>query len=150
VGGHFLRLLERAAVGEIGGAPDRQVALISNPLTRVWSDRFASELDVPFEWLGTPDYDYKDMQRSRQRLGAIMELHFEMGRNDEFKRIIEDVLKRHGLKEGDVIPKESPHSIPQDIATRITHSVFNKPYMRPITSAQMQDVFGKKLPNEEH
>ena len=130
-----------------GGAPNRQIALISNPLTREWSDRSASELDVPFEWLSTPDYDYEDMQRPRQRMGAIMELHLEMSRNEEFKRIIEDVLKAHGLKEGDAIPKELAHSISQQAATRITHSVLNRPYTKPITSVQMQEVFGKKSPN---
>lgn len=84
-----------------GGLPERQIALISNPLTRMWSDRAAGQLNVSFEWLSSPDYDYEDMKRSCARMGAIMEYHLEMSRSDEFKRIIEDVLKGHRIKKGE-------------------------------------------------
>jgi hypothetical protein len=80
-------------------------------------------------------------------MGAIMEYHLEMSRSDEFKRIIEDVLKRYGLmKKGEVmvIPKEMAYSISEGIATRVTHSVFNRPYTKPISPEQMREVFGVK------
>jgi hypothetical protein len=150
--GHFTlyNLIAFSVVlSESGGSPDRQIALVSNPLTHAWSDRIAEELNVPFEWLDNPDYDYEDTQRSRERLGAIMELHFEMARNWEMKRIIEDVQKGHGLKEGDIIPKEIALSISKEISKRMTHNLFNLPYKKPIAAACLQQTLSSKPASSE-
>jgi hypothetical protein len=94
--GHFT-LYNLIAVSVVlaksGGSPDCQTALVSNPLTHAWSDRVAAELNVPFEWLDNPDYDYEDMQRSRHRIAAIMEYYIKTTRDKELNRIIEDVLR---------------------------------------------------------
>ena len=127
-----------------GGPPDRQIALVSNPITCAWSDRVAEELNVPFEWLDNPDYDYDDMQRSRRRFDGIMKHYFESTKNKDFNRIIRDVLRGYGLKEGDMIPKEMALSISKEIAERASHHVFNRPYKKRITAAQVRQIFGGK------
>jgi hypothetical protein len=113
-----------------------------------WSDRIAAELNVPFEWLNNPDYDYEDMQRSRTRMGAIMEYHFKATRNKSLKPIIEDVLKGHGLKEA-IIPKEMAFSISKEISERVTHNLVRIPYKKPITAARVGQILGGKRPNSK-
>jgi hypothetical protein len=128
-----------------GGSPDRQIALVSNPLlTRAWSDRVAAELNVPFEWLDNPDYDYEDMQRSRHRIAAIMEYYIKTTRDKEPNRITEDVLRGHGLKEGEIIPKEMASSISKEISERVIHHLFGRPYKKPIAAAQVRQILGGK------
>jgi hypothetical protein len=144
--GHFTlyNLIAYSVVlSKSGGSPDRQIALASNPITCHWSDRIAQEINVPFEWLDNPDYDYEDMQRSRDRLGRIMEFYFESTKDMEVRRIIESVLKGHGLKEGEIIPKEMAFSISKEIADRVTHHLFNRPYSKPISPTQMRESFGR-------
>lgn len=128
-----------------GGSADRQIALVSNPLlTRAWSDRVAAELNVPFEWLDNPDYDYEDMQRSRHRIAAIMEYYIKTTRDKELNRITEDVLRGHGLKEGEIIPNKMASSISKEISERVTHHLFGRPYKKPIAAAQVRQILGGK------
>ena len=144
--GHFTlyNLIAYSVVlSKSGGSPDRQIALVSNPITCRWSDHIAQEINVPFEWLDNPDYDYEDMQRSRDRFGRIMKYYFESTKDLEVRRIIESVLKGHGLKEGDIIPKEMAFSISTEIAERVTCHLFNRPYVKPISPTQMQESFGR-------
>ena len=133
----------------VGSSPERKIALASNPLTRTWTDLFADELHVPFEWFESPDYDYDDMQRSRQRFDTVMKLHFEMTKNDRLNHIIGDVLTGHGLNEGDLIPREMAPSISKEIAERYTLHVFNRPYSKPVTATQIQGVLGRKPPGSK-
>ena len=129
-------------LAESSGFPDRKIALISNPLTRAWSGRFADELDVPFEWLDNANYDYDDTQWLRQRFNSIMKLHFAMSNDQWLRHIISDVLNGHGLKEGDLIPKEMALSVSKEVSERVTHHVFNLPYKKSITPDQMRKAFG--------
>ena len=144
--GHFTlyNLIAYSVVlAKSGGSPDRQIALVSNPITCHWSDRIAQEINVPFEWLDNPHYDYEGMQRSRDRVDRIMKFYFKSTKGMEVRRIIESVLKGHGLKEGDIIPKEMAPSISMEIADRVTHHLFNLPYVKPINPTQMQQSFGR-------
>jgi hypothetical protein len=101
-------------LAESGGPPDRQIALISNPLTGRWSDRAADEFDIPFEWLDQADYDYEDTEWMKQRFDPVMKTHFELTKDTWMQDIIISVLKGHGLKEGDLIPREMAASISKD------------------------------------
>ena len=144
--GHFTlyNLIAYSVVlSKSGGSADRQIALVSNPITCRWSDHIAQEINVPFEWLDNPDYDYEDMQRSRDRVDRIMKYYFKSTKDKGFRRIIKSVLKGHGLKEGEIIPKEMALSISNEIADRVTHHLFNRPYTKPISPTQMRERFSQ-------
>lgn len=145
--GHFtaLNLIGFSIVlAEAGGVPNRQIALITDPITGVWSADIAERLNVPFEWLDSPDYDYDSMDRSRQRFDAMMTHQFTTSRSRELHRIIDDVLKGHGLKEGDLIPPEMAASISQGIAGRAARQLLGIPSKTPITPEKMRQMFADK------
>lgn len=126
-------------LAESGGSPGRQIALVSNPVTCMWSDKIAEKLNTPFEWLDGPVYDDETVQRSLQRLDVIMRYYLESAAHQEHARIIQDVLKGHGLQEGDKIPKEMANSIATEIAERVAHNLFNITYTKTIGMSR----FGK-------
>jgi hypothetical protein len=147
--GHFTlyNLIAYSVVlAKSGGHRDRQIALVSDPITCNWSDRIAQEINVPFEWFDNPEYDYEDMQRSWDRVDRIMKFYFESNKDTDTKRIIESVLKGHGLREEDIVPREMALSISKEIADRLTHHLFNRPYMKPIGATQMRETFGRPAP----
>jgi hypothetical protein len=131
-------------LSQAGGPANRQIALISNPLTGDWSDKAAEKFSVPFEWLDEPDYDYSDMLRSRQRIGVIMDYYVKASTERELGRIVRDVTKGLGLKEDQEVPPEMRFRISQEIADRFSRLLFNIPYSKPITSDQMRAAFGEK------
>ena len=123
-----------------GGQPDRCIALISNPVTGEWSDTIANELDIPFIWLSNPDYDYETTERSRQRFSKIMDYYVSSTRAKQTERIIEDVLKGHGLTKDDHIPKEMAETISSEIATRVACHTFNIPFKKTIEAAKVKEI----------
>jgi hypothetical protein len=150
--GHFTAFNQlgfSVVLAESGGSPNRQIALISNPLTGAWSDRAADVFDIPFDWLNKAAYDYEDTEWMKQRFDPVMKLHFELTKDTWMQDIIISVLKGHGLKEGDLIPREMAASISKDIADRMIHHLFNRPYKKPITIDQMREAFGSKPGNSE-
>jgi hypothetical protein len=145
--GHFtaLNLIGFSIVlAESGGIPHRQIALITDPITGAWSDRIAEQLNVSFEWLDSPDYDYDSMDRSRQRFDAMMTHQITTGRNRQLHRIIDDVLKGHGLEKGDLIPSEMAGSISHGIAGRVVRDLVGVPSRTPITPEKMRQMFAAK------
>jgi hypothetical protein len=136
-------------ISKSGGTANRQIALISNPLSGAWSDLAAEKFNVPFEWLDNPHYDYSDMLRSRQRFVAIMDYYVKTSTERELGRIVGDVTKRLGLKEDQEVPQEMFFPIFHEVAHRVTHHLFNIPYSKLITADQMRAAFGdKKSPPE--
>jgi HNH endonuclease len=123
-----------------GGQPDRCIVLISNPVTGEWSDTIADTLDIPFIWLRNPHYDYETMERSRQRFSKIMDYYVSSTRATQNKRIIEDVLKGHGLTKGDQIPKEMAASISSEIAARVASHTFNIPFKKTLEAAKVKEI----------
>jgi hypothetical protein len=149
--GHFTMynlIAFQIILAENGGSPDRQIALVSNPLNpAVWSDEAATEFDIPFTWLDAPDYS-DELTRSRARVEAIMEYYFKVMNPKRFDQICEDVFKKYGIEEGQRIPGELSHQISNEIVQRVIKNYYNIPHEEEITAAQMQVLFAKKLPNE--
>lgn len=131
-------------LAKAGAPPNRQIGLITNPITGDWSSDIASVLDLSFDWLSSPDYDNETMDRSRKRFDAIMTYQVTTGQQREIQRIIKDVLERHGLKEGDVIPKEMANSISQAIAHRVAHHSLGLPVKIPISANEIKATFAAK------
>lgn len=127
-------------LAEAGGSPERQIALVANPITGAWTDKIAEKLDIPFEWLASPDYDAETMNRTNQRFGKLMEYYSSSSRSNELGRIIGDVLRSHGLNEGNQIPMEIAASVSKEIAERAACHVFNRPYKKQISAAQVREM----------
>lgn len=151
--GHFTfyNLIAFSVVlAESAGSFGRQIALVSNPITHGWSQDFAEELDLSFEWLSRPTYDYDDteelIEQHRRRFSPIMNYYLDMANKREINRIVQDVFKRHPFKEGEIFSNEMAKSISGEIAHRVSHHLFNIPYTRPISADQIQAaIFGKPL-----
>jgi len=79
------------------GTPGKKVVLISNALDPVaWSDRIADDVDVPCEWLNTPDYS-DSMTRTHGRIVAAAQHHHDETARREIERITDEVFKKHGI-----------------------------------------------------
>jgi len=145
--GHFtaLNLIGFQVILVEQGAPaNRQIALITDPITGTWSSDIADTLDVPFDWLSSPDYDYETMDRSRQRFDAVMARQVTIGREREVGRIVDSVFKSHGIMEGDLVTSEMVGSISKTIAHRVAHHFVGVPLRTPIPPAEVKEAFGAK------
>jgi hypothetical protein len=116
-----------------GGTPDHKITLVSNPeKPEIWSS--AVDLDLPFAWLATPEYEISD---GRERLVSFTSYYTESGRYAEFERIIRDVLEKNGLQEGDRIPQELAHKISGEIAHRAAMHQFGLPFEEKVMVSEL-------------
>jgi hypothetical protein len=98
-------------LAESGGTPDTRIALISNPLEpAIWSETAAEEFDVSFEWMNNPDYS-DNMVRSKKRLEGIVKYHFDVSRDKETGRLIDESFKEVGIESGAGVPSEKLHQL---------------------------------------
>ena len=142
--GHFtaLNLIGFAVVlAESGGQPNRQIALVSNPLTGAWSSDVADEFDVPFGWFEQPNYDYDTMHQSKARFETLMIHQRVAARSRQLERLIKKVLETYGLKENDIIPSELFSSISGEIASRAAHMLMGIGSKKPISQDEMRQKF---------
>lgn len=74
-----------------GGTPNRRIALVSNPVAPgTWSDDMADSINIPFEWLASPDGERFEIVRDR--LANLMQFYFDKSRPGEISRIVNDVF----------------------------------------------------------
>ncbi len=130
-----------------GGTADTCIGLISNPVTGAWSDCTTTTLDIPFSWLEAPQYDYETMSRSIQRFSKIMDFYVSESRAKQTSRIINDVLKWHGLTKGDQIPREMAESISSEIASRYACHTFNVPFEKTLEAAKVREILDTMVAN---
>lgn len=133
-------------LAEKGGSPNKQIALISNPLDPVvWSDKASEEFDIPFEWLDTPDYS-DELNRSPERINAMMKHYFDVMRPKEIRRICDDVFRKHGIQEDQNIPEELRARIFGEISVRVARHALGLPYEEKLTAEQIREIFLRNLP----
>ena len=116
-------------LAEAGGATEKKIALISNPLNPAqWTDAAAEKFDVPFEWLNSPDYS-DEMARSRSRLEAILSHFFDANQKEARLKIIEDCFKTLGLIPDQPVPPERLRDLIKLVSYRLTHHAFGMPHV---------------------
>lgn len=124
----------QAVLAESGGVPDRQIALLSDPRApQIWS--LTGDLDIPFTWLETPQYDVAEV---RQRVADFATYYVESGRSEEIGRIIEDAIKKNGIREGEAIPASLAHKLGGEIAQRVAKHEFGLPHIEAVSLEQLR------------
>jgi HNH endonuclease len=135
----------QVVLAEAGGVPNRQIALVSNPVNpETRSADAASEFDISFSWLNKPDYQ---VDQAKQRLVDLMEYYFESQRPKEFGRMIEDVLQKNGLRENDAIPQVLAEKLGREMAERITKYQFGLPHEEKMTLEELLARARRDKPN---
>jgi hypothetical protein len=130
--GHFTMynvLSWHMVLAEAGAAPNLVIALASNPLDpATWSDTIASEIDIPFPWLNTPDFT-DEFSRAHQRLCAVMERSQADAMSREVDKIARSVFEKHGVKEGSsVMDPAIKNLILGEISQRVALHMMNLPH----------------------
>lgn len=122
---------------EAGGFRGRKIGVAFDPITGVWSPKIAPEIDIPFDWLATPDDGGSDFAVTRQRLSTILEIFTQRDRQREIDRIIEAVLGENKIDEGEKITEEWSQKISGIIASRVAHLLVGVPYERTIDKSEL-------------
>lgn len=125
----------QAVLAEAGGPPDVHLAIVSNPLDPVqWSNAVIPELDVPFEWLDSPDRD-EVFPATRARMERALTLWHDRGQEDAVAHIVNRIFERHGVTDDNepVLDPELSRRIIAEIADEIAHHAVGVRHDRPMT-----------------
>ncbi|WP_293824687.1 HNH endonuclease [uncultured Brevundimonas sp.] len=126
----------QVVLAEAGGPANLNIALVSNPLNPAdWADDLADELDVPFEWLDTPQRD-DVLEAARARVAGALAVWQERGTGQLVDHIVRKVMTRHGIfGEDEVIGTEALlTAVTNEIAEELSHHVVGVPFSRPFTT----------------
>ena len=124
----------RIVLAEAGGAPNLAAGLVSNPLQSAsWSDRFAQQHAIEFNWLETPNLDYAD---AKLRLDRVIAQHFERTGKSANSTLVEDVFARH-VPEGEVITQEAMDKIVHDLSEGLVYQLLNVPRERRFSADEI-------------
>ncbi len=127
-------------LAESGGTPNLKIALAANPMgpAAVTPLKLAEEIDIPFEWLDTPDHEFK---RPQERLSAFVERAQNDALNRQTEAIIRGVFEKHGIVEGtavtDAVVKQA---ILNEIAQRFGLHIMNLPHEEKVSGGAILDV----------
>lgn len=131
-------------LAETGGTPNLKIALATNPMApaAVIPLNLAEKIDIPFEWLDTPDYDLK---RPRERLSAFIKRAQNDALNRQTEAIIRGVFEKHGIAEGTAVTEPAvKQTILNEIAQRFGLHIMNLPHQEKVSGAAILDVLRKK------
>lgn len=132
-------------LAEKDGPPNQQVALVSNPLEPAqWSDDASTLPDISFEWLATDDRVY-ELQRAKARLERMVAHHLKQSSASEAERIVADVFKRHGVKDGQPISDPAiRQAIKEELSTRLAVHGLGLDYQEELSADAIQELLQGK------
>jgi hypothetical protein len=129
-------------LAERGGAPNKRIALISNPLNpAICSDALAHEMDIDFAWLASPDYS-DNLVRAKERLDAAMRHHIETERPRELNRIADEVFAKYGISDPNepIADGEFLNRLVWELSHRFALHALNLPHVENLSG---QDVVAR-------
>ena len=131
-------------LAELGGARNKQIALISNPeCPRRWSDAAATLFDIPFEWLTRPDYS-DELVRSKARIEAMLRHYVTTYEPKAMSEIIDECIASLSLTHDQSLTPEQQAELTKLINYRLAHYVMNLPYVEPLSLERSAEIVGKK------
>lgn len=118
-----------------------RLAIVANPLDPAqWSDAIIPEMDVPFDWLETPDRE-EVLTATHARMERALTLWHDRGQEDAVAHIVNRVFERHGVTD-DNEPVRDPDVtgwIIAEIAHQVAHHALGLRHDRPMSSG---DIYG--------
>ncbi len=131
-------------LADTGGAPNKKLALVSNPeYPSQWSASAAETFDVPFEWLNRPDYS-DEMVRSKARIEAMMKHYFDSSQERAVSDIIDECIKALSLAPDQPLTAEQQAELVKLTSHRLAHHALGLPHVEPITPERLAEIIRKK------
>jgi hypothetical protein len=131
-------------LAESGGAPNRKIALISNPASPSrWSDEAATLFDIPFEWLSRPDHA-DEMVRSKARMEAMLKHYVESCQPRAVSEIVDDCIASLSLAPDQSLTPEQQAELTKLISYRLGHYAMSLPYVETLSPERSAEIVRKK------
>jgi hypothetical protein len=148
--GHFTlynMIAWKVILAEHGVSSNVNVGLVSNPLKpSAWCDSIAEHVNIEFTWLDAPVLD-DDFERTKRRLGSMMEVNHSRSRNRELEKIITEEFSRAGLESiTDDTDDEVRRRVLSYIARRAAEYFLSLPSYRHFT-AGLAEFLGRDKPS---
>lgn len=148
--GHFTiynAISWQIVLAENGGPPNLVAVVVSNPLApATWEDKAAKLPDIPFVWLNEADRTY-ELQRTRKRLVAMAQHHFDSARETEIGRICNEVFAKHGITTDDqeLTDPATLRTIMDEITRRLAAQALRLPHEQRLSPEEIEAMLrGKK------
>jgi hypothetical protein len=128
-------------LAESGGTPSVKIALISNPEEPSRrSNCAADEFDIPFAWLGTPDYS---LEQAKARMGNMIKYYYDSNLETPVHLIMEECCKTLGIAPDEPLSAEKAEELKMLMTYRLGHYGLGLPYVEVITAERFAEILQK-------
>lgn len=121
---------------DAGGEPGRSIGLAADPSDPVKWDEFVDTADIAFEWLAPAD-PLSGLEGPRGALNSMYASYSYAGTHAEIDRIVDQVIDKLGVSEGQQLSPEQQKAFVGEVAQRLTAWTLSLPFEQQLTSEEI-------------
>jgi hypothetical protein len=137
--GHF-RLYNTCAwtftLCDAGGEPNSSIGMAADPSDPVRWKEFTDSPEVPFDWLAQAD-PLSGLEAPREALTSMYSAYRDAGSRDEIDRIVERVMEKMGVSEGQQLTPEQQKVFVGEVSQRLAAWTLGLPFEEQLTTGEI-------------